>query len=122
MITLRPSADLMIGATAGLIMDVFSNSLGIHMAACVLILYVRRYLLGLLVNDRDRLNEQISMRAIGMLAFLQYIVILVLMHHFTVFMLAAWSWRHLGFVLLETFVSGLFTILVIFGYNSFRNK
>ena len=121
-ITLHPSADLVIGAGAGLMMDIFSNSLGIHMASCVLIMYIRRYLLGLLVNDRDRLNEQVSLHAIGFVAMLQYVVILVFIHHLTVFALAAWSWRHFGFVLLETFVSGLLTVLVILGYNALRNK
>lgn len=121
-ITLHPSADLLIGAVAGIIMDTVCNSLGIHMASCVLIMYIRRYLLGLLVNDRDRLNEQISLRAIGMAALLQYVIILVLIHHFTVFALAAWSLRHFGFVLLETFVSSIITILVIIGYNALRHR
>lgn len=121
-ITLRPSTDMLIGAGVGLMMDIFSNSLGIHMASCVLIMYIRRYLLGLFVNDRDRLNEQISLRAIGMAAFLQYVTILVILHHMTVFALAAWSWRHIGIVLLETLVSSILTILIIIGYNTLKHR
>ena len=121
-ITLRPSTDMLIGAGVGLMMDIFSNSLGIHLASCVLIMYIRRYLLGLFVNDRDRLNEQISLRAIGMAAFLQYVTILVILHHMTVFALAAWSWRHIGIVLLETLVSSTLTILIIIGYNTLKHR
>lgn len=121
-ITLRPSADLFIGAAVGLMMDILSNSLGIHMASCVLIMYIRRYLLGLLVNDRDRLNEQVSIHAIGLVAMLQYVAILVIIHHLTVFALAAWSWRYFGFVLLETLVSSIITILVIIGYNALKHR
>ena len=121
-ITLRPSTDMLIGAAVGLMMDVLDNSLGIHMAACVFILFVRRYLLGFLCNDRDRLNEQISLRAIGLIAMLEYVVILVLLHHGIVFLLAAWSWRYFGFVLLETLVSSLLTISVIIGYNALRYR
>ena len=75
-------------------------------------MFIRPYLLGGIVNDKDRLNEQISLRAIGTEALIKYVVILVVIHHLTVFLLAAWSWSHIGFVLLETLVSSLITIVV----------
>ena len=121
-ITLSHSADMNIGAVGGLIMDVFCNSLGIHMAACILIMFIRPYLLGVFVNDKDRLNEQISLRALGMEALLRYVVILVVVHHLIVFLLAAWNWAHIGFVLAETIVSSLVTISVIIGYNALRYR
>ena len=86
-ITLPHSVDMLIGAFAGFIMDIFCNSLGVHMAACILLMYIRPYLIGVIVNDKDRLNEQISLHAIGMEALLKYTVIMVLIHHLTVFCL-----------------------------------
>jgi rod shape-determining protein MreD len=121
-ITLPHSADMLIGAFAGFIMDIFCNSLGVHMAACILLMYIRPYLIGVIVNDKDRLNEQISLHSIGMEALLKYTVIMVLIHHLTVFSLAAWSWSHMGFVLLETIVSSTITILLVIGYNVLRYK
>lgn len=121
-ITLSHSADMIIGAVVGLIMDIFCNSLGVHTAACIFIMFIRPYLIGAIVNDKDRLNEQISLRALGMEALLRYVVILVVVHHLMVFLLAAWSWAHIGFVLLETIVSSLVTISVIIGYNALRYR
>ena len=121
-ITLPHSVDMMIGAAAGLVMDIFCNSMGIHMSACILLMYIRPYLIGAIVNDKDRLNEQISLRSIGMEAMLKYTVILVVLHHLTVFLLAAWSWSHIGFVLLETLVSSTVTALLIIGYNILKYK
>ena len=121
-ITLPHCMDMLIGAVVGLIMDIFCNSMGIHTAACILLMFIRPYLLGVIVNDKDRLNEQISLRAVGMEAFAKYVVILVLMHHMTVFLLAAWSWTHIGFVLLETLVSGIITISLIIGYNMLKYR
>ena len=121
-ITLPHNIDMIIGAAAGIVMDIFCNSLGVHMAACILLMFIRPYLIGLIVNDKDRLNEQISLRAIGMEALIKYVVILVLIHHLTVFMLAAWSWQHFGFVLLETLVSSMITISIIIGYNALKYK
>lgn len=117
-ITLPHSASMIIGAAAGLVMDVFCNSLGVHMAACILLMFLRPYLIGAIVNDKDRLNEQISSRAIGTEALIKYVVIGVLIHHLTVFSLAAWSFSHIWFVLLETLVSSIVTILIIIGYNA----
>lgn len=121
-ITLPRSADLLIGAAVGLIMDIFCNSLGIHMAGCILIMFLRPYILNAIVSDTDRLNEQICLRAIGMSGFIKYIGLLVVIHHLTVFMIAAWSWSHLWFVLMETVVSSIITILAIIGYNSLKYR
>ena len=121
-ITLSHSADMIIGAVVGLIMAIFCNSLGVHTAACIFIMFIRPYLIGAIVNDKDRLNEQISLRALGMEALLRYVVILVVVHHLIVFLLAAWSWAHIGFVLAETIVSSLVTISVIIGYNALRYR
>ncbi|MBQ9602195.1 MAG: hypothetical protein IJR42_00075 [Paludibacteraceae bacterium] len=121
-ITLSHSADMIIGAVVGLIMDIFCNSMGIHTAACIFIMFIRPYLIGAIVNDKDRLNEQISLRSLGMEALLRYVVILVVIHHLIVFLLAAWNWAHIGFVLVETLVSSLVTISIIIGYNSLRYR
>ena len=121
-ITLPHSVDMIIGAVAGLVMDIFCNSLGVHTMACIFLMFIRPYLLSALVNDKDRLNEQISLRTLGAEAMFRYVAILVVLHHLMVFMLAAWSWSHIGFVLLETIVSSVLTIVVIFGYNVLKYR
>ena len=121
-ITLPHSIDMVIGAAVGIVMDVFCNSLGIHTAACILLMFIRPYMLGAIVSDKERLNEQISLHTIGMEALIKYTIILVLIHHLTVFTLAAWSWSHMGFVLLETLISSTITILIIIGYNALRYR
>ena len=121
-ITLPHNIDMIIGAVAGIVMDIFCNSLGVHTAACILVMFIRPYLIGAIVSDKDRLNEQINLHTIGMEALIKYVVILVVIHHLSVFMLAAWSWHHIGFVALETIVSSTITILIIIGYNALRYR
>ena len=118
-ITVPHSLSMILGAAAGIIMDIFCNSLGVHTAACILVMFIRPYLIGAIVSDKDRLNEQINLHTIGMEALVKYVVIMVLIHHLTIFLLAAWSWHHIGFVALETIVSSTVTILIIIGYNAF---
>lgn len=121
-INLPNIVEMLVGALVGLVMDVFCNSLGVHMAACILIMFIRPYLIGSIVNDKDRLKEQMSLRAIGMEQLFRYVLTMVLIHHMTVFLLAAWSWQHMGFVLLETIVSGIITTVVIIGYNILKYR
>ena len=121
-ITLPHSVDMIIGAGVGLIMDTCCNSLGVHTAACILLMFIRPYLIGAIVNDKDRLNEQLTLRTLGMEALIKYVVIMVLIHHLTVFSLAAWSWAHIGFVLLETLVSSILTMCIILGYNILKYR
>ena len=121
-ITLPHSVDMVIGAVIGLIMDIFCNSLGIHMAACITLMFLRPYVLGLIINDKERLNEQINQQTIGLGALLKYVAILNPIHHLMVFALGAWSWHHMGFVLLETVVSSVISIAVIIGYNALKYR
>lgn len=121
-ITLPHSVDMILGAAAGIIMDIFCNSLGVHTAACILVMFIRPYLIGAIVSDKDRLNEQINLHTIGMEALVKYVIIMVLIHHLTIFLLAAWSWHHIGFVALETIVSSTVTILIIIGYNALKYR
>lgn len=116
-ITLPHSVDMVIGAVVGLLMDVCCNSLGIHTASCILVMFLRPYLIAAFVNEKERLTEQISIRTIGFEAFIKYAVLIVMIHHLAVFMLAAWSWSHIGFVLAETVVSSMMTLLLIIGYS-----
>lgn len=120
--TLPQIAELLIGAAVGVTMDIFCNSLGIHMAACVLIMFLRPYIIHWLVNDKDRITDEISAHSLGLGVMTQYILLLVLIHHLTVFLLASWSWAHIGFALLETLVSSIVTILVLLGYNVLKYR
>ena len=121
-ITLPHSVDMIIGALVGVVMDIFCNSLGVHTAACILIMFIRPYIISSMVNDIDRLNEAISMHVLGVENMIKYVLILVFVHHAVVFLLAAWSWSHIGFVLIETIVSGIITSFIIIGYNILRYR
>ena len=115
-ITLPRWADMLIGLAAGLLMDVFCNSLGVHAAACIMLMYARRHLIPLWVNDTDRLTDVISMQTIGIAPFLKYASILVVAHHLMVFFLTAWTFQLWWYTLLTTLVSSIVSLALILGY------
>ena len=112
--------EMLIGAVVGLIMDVCNNSLGVHMAACVAISFWRPILLKKSSQDIERIKGEISSLNIGMVEYAKCAFILVVMHHFMVFMLEAWSFHNWWMIVLQTLLSSILTMLVIVGYEIIR--
>ncbi len=120
--TLPRWADMLIGAAVGLVLDTFCNSLGVHTAACIMLMYLRPNLVDAYITDRERLTGEIDMRSIGVPNFIKYVITLVLIHHTMVFFLTAWSLQHFWFTLLELVVSAVVSILLIIGYDLIRSR
>lgn len=68
---------------AGLLLDYFTNTPGLHAAACVLIAYVRPFLIPLLIpKDTAEFNHrEPSPRAMGWAPYSLYILLMTLLHH-----------------------------------------
>ena len=120
LLTLSPSISksrfLLLGFIVGLIIDLFEYSPGIHASACVLLAFVRPYLVSLLAArnniDEDEIRE-ISIRQISFSSFFVYAFLLIVLHHLTVFFLEAWTSKLLWLSLQKTFFSSIFTLVSV---------
>lgn len=112
--------ELLVGCGIGLVMDMWHTSLGIHMAACVAIAFLRPLLLGHFVQDIERVKDTISSQSIGTVEYVKCMVLLVIVHHFIVFSLESWNWQSWWIVLLQTLISSTLTLLIILGYDRIR--
>ena len=67
----------------GIILDSFTNTPGLHAAACVLIAYLRPFVIGVLTpKDSTEFNyREPSPRAMGWTPYLVYVLVLTLFHH-----------------------------------------
>lgn len=74
---------LMVGFITGLILDYFMMTPGLHAAACVLIAYVRPFVINVLTpRDINEFNyREPSAQAMGWAPFAVYVFILTLLHH-----------------------------------------
>ncbi|MBM3431466.1 MAG: rod shape-determining protein MreD [Bacteroidetes bacterium] len=113
----RP-ALLLIGFFLGLAVDYFSLTPGLHAAACVLIAYLRPYLISILM-PRDTQEFQYpepSVRAMQWAPYVVYLGVLTFLHHFYLTFLQWLSvgsfWSFLGKTLLGTLISLLFILTV----------
>jgi rod shape-determining protein MreD len=114
------SRIILISFLLGLTIDVFSNTPGMHAAACTLIGFLRNPLIGAYV-DKETLEEATpSYHAFGTGAFMRYTVTLVIIHHVVLFLLESISLFDPAFLLLRIFASVILTTLCIFVAEAFN--
>ncbi len=105
---------LFIALFNGLMVDIFSDSLGVHAAACVLMMYLRHYVIEWLAPqggyDRSVLP---STTTLGLQWYLTYAIPLVFIHHICLFYIEAGGARLFFFTLTKVLLSTLFTVFVI---------
>ena len=107
---------LLIGFFCGLIVDVFSNTPGIHAGACVFIMYIRYSWLRVVHDDlEDLVNiNYLSLKKTG---FLLYLLPLVLAHHFIIFLVENGGLHLSGMLFAKTIFSTLLSFVIIFVLN-----
>lgn len=110
-------AEMIIGFMVGMMMDVWHASLGIHIAACVALTFVRPLLLNNTVQDVERIKDNLSSQNIGRAEYIKCAVILTVLHHFIVFSLETWNIQFWWMVLLQTLISSVMTLVIILGYE-----
>ncbi len=112
---------IVIGFITGLIIDLFSHSLGVHTAACTFICFLRPYLIDRLVQEDERLVDTINSASLGWEAYIKYVSLMAVAHYTIVAFLEAFSFRHIGLTLLQIVLSALLTIALILGYELTRH-
>ena len=105
---------MLIGFVTGLMVDVFYDTLGIHAASCVLIMYLRPYYFSLVAPQGGYDARVIpSIRDLGFIWFMVFTLIFVFIHHLMVFFIEAGGGQMFFYTLLKVFFSTLFSSFVI---------
>ncbi len=113
--TMKRSTMLLVSALYGLALGYLLVCPGIHAAACVLIAYLRPYVLSmLLVKDIKDLNfAEPSTNSLGFIPYLTYIVILIIIHHSYIVLLQWLSVGHLGYFIVKVLLTSLISVIII---------
>ncbi|MFE3868108.1 rod shape-determining protein MreD [Flavobacterium sp. LS2P90] len=95
----------------GIIMDMFSNSGGIHTTACLVLAYFRPFIFkfsfGLSYEYQTiKLNDVLTPERFS------FTLLSVVIHHFTLFILEAFQFSFILDILLRTLLSTVFTLLI----------
>lgn len=105
---------LVIGFALGFCIDIFENSGGLHASATVLLAFVRPLLFKLAAGPANLEIERFNIKTLGTARFMVLAAIAVFFHHIWLFSLEAFSFNQIFEVLKRTFISSVFTLLLIY--------
>jgi rod shape-determining protein MreD len=100
----------------GFTLDSFRHQPGFHAAACVLIAYLRPFLINLLIPQEgfETNYEEPSISSMGgILPYTIYIGVFAFMHNAWLFLLEAWQFGNIWYFLVKTVLSTLISLLLI---------
>jgi len=109
----------------GISLDIFTNTFGLNAAACVLIAFIRPFVITSISTGTEfMIGHSPSLKNQGIKWFAYYSIILVLVHHFTLFYLEIFRFTEFFQTLLRVLLSSLFTLLLVFiaEYLSYPEK
>jgi hypothetical protein len=106
---------LLISFITGITMDFFTKTPGMHAAACVLIGYVRPYIISFLMPQQGvEFNyREPSVQSLGLVPYIAYAAILTLIHHFSLFAIQAFQFGDFLYLIIKTSFSWLISLLLI---------
>lgn len=106
---------MILAFTIGLTLDYFTNTPGLHAAPCVLIAYLRPFLINLLIPQEgaDTNYEEPSIKSMGFAPYFTYVAFLTLMHHSFLFLLEALQFGGFLYFILKTILSLAISLLLI---------
>jgi hypothetical protein len=97
---------LLLSFLLGLVIDIFSDTLGLHMASTVILGYFRTPVISMLSARESEQSDYPGLKQTGFRWFLLYVVILLTIHHLFLFYLEVFSFA--GFF--RTFVRVVFSV------------
>ncbi|MBS1496881.1 MAG: rod shape-determining protein MreD [Bacteroidetes bacterium] len=101
----------------GFTLDSFRHQPGFHAAACVLIAYIKPFLVNMLIPQEgaDTNYQEPSIKSMGgPLPYFIFIAVLCLLHNAWLFFLEAWQFGNIWYFLIKTILSTAISILLIF--------
>ena len=107
---------MLIAFVLGFTLDSFRHHPGFHTAACVLIAYVRPFLINLLIPQEgaDTNYDEPSFKSMGgLVPYMIFTGILTFIHHGWLFLLEAWQFGNIWYFLVKTVLSTLLSLLLI---------
>ncbi len=109
---------MLVSFLLGLTIDGFREHPGFHAAACVLIAYIRPFIINMLLTKEaaESNYESPSIKSMGgIMQYLFYAGVLIFLHNAWLFLLQAWQFADLWYFLSKTFFSTLVTLVLLLG-------
>lgn len=113
---------LILAFAIGLTIDTFSNTMGMHAFAAVMVAFLRTGIIKLFTAIEEGNNPTPSFHTFGVSAYVKYVIAMVVIHHATLFFLEAFTFANFWIMSLKIVLSSMLTILLILGFQSLKTK
>lgn len=108
---------LIVAFVLGMGVDIFENSGGLHSFALTTLAFIRPSLLRLVSTQKGLDFDRLSLEGMGLRKFLIYVGLGLVIHHYVLFSLDAFTLYGLVYVLPQTLYTGVFsTVIILIGY------
>lgn len=105
----------------GLVIDLFSNTFGMHAAACSFIGFIRTPLLERMVDMKELSSGSIpSYKVFGFGKFIRYALLMVALHHVALFLIESFSFFQPARMLMRMTLSIMLTSLLVLILEAFN--
>ncbi|MBT3173673.1 MAG: rod shape-determining protein MreD [Lentimicrobiaceae bacterium] len=105
---------LIVSFMAGLTMDYFTNSMGLHASVCVAIAFMRPSIISLFFRNYEFVsNEEVAPFSVGWQGFIKFSIVVVLLHQVLMFYLEVMSLNNFFFTLSKSLLSSAVTLIII---------
>ncbi len=106
---------MVMGFITGITLDWFTHTPGLHAAPCVLIAYLRPFLVNILIPQQGaEMNyKEPSIKSLGLAPYATYILLLTVIHHGFLFTLEAYQFGNIWYLIVKTLASTLISLILI---------
>jgi len=114
----------LLGFILGFILDLFSNTPGLHAAACGLMAYIRPSILNLLLAQEasEEVHKEPSVGTMGWGPYLFYVFALTFIHHFYLVLLEWLEFGSFTYFIGKVIATSIMSVLLIFLVELIMNR
>lgn len=118
---------LLVSFGLGIVIDLFMGTLGLHAASTTLIAFCRPAVIRIISGNQKLENiHEPTIEHLGFPWFLRYSLCIVILHHFSLFLLETFSFRLIGQsllrILLSTPVSIFLVLIILYLFKTDKKK
>lgn len=108
--------SMLIAFVTGLIIDVFSNTPGIHASACIFLVFAKDFWHDFIMGSSDD-DVYINFNELGVIGSLGYLLPLTFIHHLIIFTVENGGFQSFGMLTLKVFYSSIYTFVIVFALS-----
>lgn len=122
-LTLNINIVLTISFLMGLIIDMFSDTQGMHALSCTILAFTRKNILRLYIPREEEIADgEVSIKSVGFIPYFKFLLTIVLTYCFLIFTIEAFSFFNIMRLISQIIFSTILSFVIILGIDRITNK